>query len=145
MWIHRFSRVFFAVKYYEESDRGQTSLLYLSYGEISKNNDIMRSQTSAFYFSYKVSTVACNPDTNSLVRKLIYVTHQLPTWAWDACGWDGYSQLIEVAPWQRFNFQLFSSIISGPLIESGCLMPQVQMYAHYDFRPGTLNIMSFSL
>ena len=35
----------------------------------------MRSQTSAFYFSYKVSTVACNPDTDSLVRKLIYVTH----------------------------------------------------------------------
>ena len=61
--------------YYEESDRGQTSLLYLFYGEISKNNDIKHSQTSVFYFSYKVSTVACNADTDALVRKLIYVTH----------------------------------------------------------------------
>ena len=33
---------------------------YLFYRKISKNNDIWRSQTSVFYFSYKVSTAACN-------------------------------------------------------------------------------------
>ena len=35
----------------------------------------MRSQTSVFYFSCNTKTVACNADTDSLVRKLIYVTH----------------------------------------------------------------------
>ena len=53
----------------------KVSLLYLFYRKISKNNDIKRSQTSVFYFSHKVSMVACNADSDSLVRKLLYITH----------------------------------------------------------------------
>ena len=41
-----------------EYNKGKSSLFILE--RKSKNNDTKRSQTSVFYFSYKVSTVVCN-------------------------------------------------------------------------------------
>ena len=48
----------------------------------------MRSQTSVFYFSCNTKTVACNADTDSLVRKLIYVTHSQREFGTPVVGMD---------------------------------------------------------
>ena len=50
-----------------------------------ENNDISRSQTAVFYFSYKVSTLACNA-TRTLLKESKFIRNTLATWAWDTCA-----------------------------------------------------------